>query len=202
MARRNRMSLPPGLGIPTAIQKKFDRLDALAPYKRMGMNQYGPAVGTINKGSLVHFNYLFWIHDPYPLVIVTDIFPQYIRGVNLHYLTFPYIRRLLQPNCDNAGFSYYNIKADQYIVNAFRTYKRSGVRTPKVFDCSFLLNILGSARALDPSDVDALRQLVQQQVRRRAQPRAEEMSQTYTNMMQGQEQQGFKQPNVPPITPQ
>jgi hypothetical protein len=192
------MKLPPGLGVPGAVQEKFKRLDALAPYKRVAANQYGPSVRTINRGSLVQFHYLFWIHDPQPLVIVTDIFPNYIRGVNLHYLTFPYILKLLQPYCDQGGFSYYNIKADQYIVNAFRTYKRMGVKRPKALDCAFILNVLGSVRTIDPNEIETIRQLVQEQIKTRAQPKAEELAQRYQQMMQGQQEQGFVNQNAPP----
>jgi hypothetical protein len=188
------MQLPPGLGVPSRIQEK---LRQGPPYRHIPANQYGPSVKTVGKGSLIYFNYLFYIHDPYPLVVITDIFPQYIRGVNLHYLTFPYIRRLLQPHCDDQGFSYYNIKGDQFIVNAFRTYKRSGIRTLKSLDCDFILNVLASVRSFDPAEIEGLRRIVQGQIRQRFQPRAELMTERYIPMMRGQQQQGF----VPPATP-
>lgn len=118
------------------------------PYARLPANQYGPSFQRINKGSLVTFSYLYHQpgHDPTPLVIVTDIWRDFIRGVNLHYLTFNYITKLLQPNCENARFSYYNIKGDRYIVDAFRQYKRLGIRQIKKLDCTFLLKVLATVR--------------------------------------------------------
>jgi hypothetical protein len=191
----NRMQMPPGLGVPSRIQ---DKLRQGPPYRPLPANQYGPSVKTVGKGSLIHFNYLFYIHDPYPLVIITDIFPQYVRGVNLHYLTFPYIRRLLQPNCDNQGFSYYNIKGDQYIVDAFRTYKRRGIRNLKSLDCAFILNVLASVRSFDPEEIENLRRIVQEQIQQRFQPRAERMTERYIPMMQGQQPGMAAAPPPPP----
>lgn len=199
MAIRNQMKLPPGLGVPASLQEKIKKVNQQSqPYRHVATNQYGPSVKAIGKGSLIYFNYLFWIHDPYPLVIVTDVYGQYIRGVNLHYLTFPYIKRILQPqlntsNCDNKNFSYYNIKDTQYIVNAFRTYKRSGIRSIKALDCAFILNIMGSVRGMDPQEVENIRLAIQQQMRARAaQPKATDLSSRYMGMMQGQSRPGYQ----------
>jgi len=158
-----------------------------SPYSpKVGANQYGPIYSKmtqiINKGSLVSFSYNFHKpgHDPYPLVLITDIgYPlagpragQYIRGINLHYLTFPDIKRLLQPNCNNSGFSYSNIKGDEYIVSAFRQYKRRGIRQIRKLDCAFLLNVLASVRSLNPSEVEAIRHSVREQIQRMTNPAA------------------------------
>ena len=63
------MGLPPGLGVPQSLKQKFRRANqAGRPYQPLPANQYGPSVKTIGKGSLVHFNYMFWIHDPQPLI--------------------------------------------------------------------------------------------------------------------------------------
>jgi hypothetical protein len=145
------------------------------PYARLPANQFGPSFQTINKGSLVTFSYLYFKpgHDPTPLVIITDVWRDYIRGVNLHYLTFPYILRLLQPNCDNPRFSYYNIKGDAYIVGAFRQYKRLGIRQIKKLDCAFLLKVLQTVRTLDPTQVDTIRRAVRDQINRTVNPPAQ-----------------------------
>jgi hypothetical protein len=195
----NKMQLPAGMQIPGSLQEKLQRLQQPQPFQTVPANQYGPSTRLIGEGSLVNFNYLFWKHDPYPLVIVTRIYKFYISGINLHYLTFPYIKNILQGNCDNRGFSYNNIKGDQYIVNAFRTYKRSGIKRLKTLDCAFILNVLASVRTIDPQEVEKLRQLVQEQLRRRAQPKAEEMTARYMDIMKGQP--GFTGVHPPPVTP-
>lgn len=121
---------------------------------------------TVKKGSLVSFNYAFHKagHDPSPNVIVTDVNSLYIRGLNIHYLTFPYIKRLLQSNCSNLSFSYKTIKADRFLVSAFRQYKRNGIQRLKTLDCSFILNLMGSIRAVSPAEVEAIRQTVNEQL--------------------------------------
>jgi hypothetical protein len=209
---QNKIKLPPGLSIPASLQQKIQQAnDASRPYRNVAANQYGPSVKTVAKGSLVYFNYLFWIHDPYPLVLIADIYGQYIRGLNLHYLTFPYIKHVLQPGCDNRQFSYKNIRNNgiayeqEYIPKAFRTYKRSGIRSLKVLDCSFILSVLASTRGIDPAEVDRMRSVVQQQIQqqmRSRQPMASKMDQKYTGMVEGSSQKGFANPIAAPNAPQ
>jgi len=193
-------NLPPGLGVPTHYQQMFQRVEQpqqqqqADPYKRLGANQYGPSVSAIAKGSLVWFRYLNFEHDPYPLIIVTDIWPNYIRGVNLHYLTFNYVRRLLNMHCDNQMFSYFNIRNDQFFVNSFRTYKRQGIRQIKKLDCAFLLNVLGSVMSFDPAQIEQMRVYVKEQLQRQPNQSADQMTSRYMNMQRGNEGQGF----VPP----
>lgn len=207
----NKLKLPPGLGIPAGLAHKLKQANMAGHvYQATPANQYGPSVKTVAKGSLVYFNYLFWIHDPYPLVIISDIYPQYIRGLNLHYLTFPYIKHVLQPGCDNRNFSYSNIRGGNvpyettHVPKAFRTYKRSGIRALKALDCSFILNVLASTRAIDPMEVDRIRQVVREQIQqqmRGRQPNAAQMSQKYMGMAEGQPQQGFANPLPFPVNP-
>lgn len=151
-------------------------------------NQFGPSIvkmnQTIQKGTLIAFNYTFNKpnHDPYPLVLVTD--RDYLvktknridlRGVNLHYLSFNEIRNLLQSNCNNTNFTYDSLKQKQYIplISAFRQYKKSGIRQIKVLDCAFLLNVLASVRSINPSEVEAIRKSVREQITRLTNPAAE-----------------------------
>ena len=127
----------------------------------------------VGKGSLITFGYSLWKHDPYPLVIVTDYVPnQRLRGVNLHYLSFPYIRNLLRQGANNAGFSYQNIKADAYITHAFRSYKWNGIRQVKMLDANFILTVMASVRSFDPTQVAAIRRQVQEQIQQMINPKA------------------------------
>ena len=117
----------------------------------------------ISKGSLITFRYSFWIHDPVPLVIVTDFAPgMRLRGVNLHYLTFPYVRNLMSRL--SAGISYQSIKGDAYISSSFRTYKWAGISQVKIFDSQFVLKMMATARTFDPYQIHAIRQSVEQQL--------------------------------------
>jgi len=122
--------------------------------------------GLLSKGDLISFNYIFHKagHDPYPNVIITDINNFYIRGLNIHYLTFPYIRNLLKENCNNKLFSYKVFKDNSYLVSAFRQYKKTGMRNIKKLDCDFLLNLMGSIRAVTPNEVEAIRKNINDQL--------------------------------------
>lgn len=130
---------------------------------------------TITKGSLISFSYSNWKHDPTPLVVVTDLIPgDRIRGLNLHYLTFTHIQRILQTYCDNAGFSYRNIMADSYVVGAFRHYKTQGIRMARKLDCDFILRVMTMVRSFDPSEVAKIEETVEQQLRQQVNLTAEE----------------------------
>jgi hypothetical protein len=120
----------------------------------------------VGKGSIIAFHYVGQanrrINDPYPLVLVSDIFVDMVRGVNLHYLTLPYVKGLVTTMGNNRHFSYANIKNDRYIVGAFRSYKRTGISQLKMLDVDFLQKVLTLVRALDPGEIDYMRQQIHQ----------------------------------------
>ena len=124
-----------------------------------------PINSFITKGSLITFNYSMWKHDPYPLIIVSDFNKDgKLRGVNLHYLTFPYIKTLLKNYCEKNVFSYSAIRTDKYVVSSFRSYKWSGIRNIKKLDCNLILSVMGIVRSFDPSQVEAIRKSIQDQI--------------------------------------
>ena len=140
-------------------------------FKGVGNNKPVTTNDIVTKGSLISFSYSMWKHDPFPLIIVSDITSGLrLRGVNIHYLTFPYIKNLLRTGTTNPSFSYGNIKADPYIVNAFRSYKWQGIRQIKKLDSAFLLTVMATVRSFDPSQVASIRQAVQQQIQREVNP--------------------------------
>lgn len=153
------------------------------PIQRLAMNQYGMAVNKITKGSLISFHYPRSfamipniIHDPYPLVILTDIWPYYVRGLNLHYLTFPYIKRILGNYGGRGNFSYFHIRPDKYMAHAFRMYVRKGVMQPKKLDTEWLIQVLESVRSFAPGELEKIRANIQEQIKRRLQVKADELT--------------------------
>lgn len=140
----------------------------------------GPVNPTVTRGSLITFNYLFHKpgHDPWPLVLVTDVNYKgnFIRGLNCHYLTFPVIKRLLFPGgrsiCENPIVTYQYIKGDEYLKSAFRQYKRNGIQSLKKMDCQFIVNALSISRSFDPNEIEAIRKSVREQIRRLTNPQA------------------------------
>jgi len=169
------------------------------PLNSIPANQYGPSVKKISRGTLVAFNYPVSyaqgppniIHDPYPMVIITDIWPTFVRGVNLHYLTFPFIKRLLQAHCDNTGFSYSNIRGDKYVAGAFRMYNRRGMRRVKRMDCDWLLQVMGAVRSFSESELQKLQDQIRAQIQSRLQAKAEELTsyeEFRDSLLKGQQQ--------------
>ena len=137
------------------------------------INTKNLAQNYLRKGALVTFAYQRWIHDPYPLLIITDITPgNRIRGINLHYMTFPAIRGLLKIGGNNPMFSYANIKTDRYIINAFRSYKWNAIRQVRVMDVEFLMTTMNMVRSFDPAQIMAIRKSVQEQLQQATNPAA------------------------------
>ena len=149
--------------------------DAMLP----GLGATTQVSGPVGRGSMITFNYIFHKpgHDPYPVVLVTDIWPNYIRGINLNYLTFPTIKNLVFPAanqtvCDNPNFTYQYIKSNDYIVSAFRQYKRNGIQRLKKLDCAFIVKALSLSRSFDPNEIEAIRKSVREQIRQLVNQRA------------------------------
>jgi len=154
------------------------------PLQKIASNQHGMGgSNSITRGSLISFAYPKSyatipniIHDPYPMVILTDVFPNYIRGVNLHYLTFPYVKKIIENFGGNQQFSYYHIKPDKYIAHAFRMYVRAGVQRPKRLDSEWLKTVLESVRSFNPGEIEKIRSNIQRQIQARLQTKAKELT--------------------------
>ena len=131
----------------------------------------------VHKGSIINFFYIGQrrqaIHDPYPLLLVSDIFTDAIRGVNLNLLDAPYVTSLIKTYLDTP-FSYANIKTDNYITNAFRTYKRNGISSLRMMDSDFLKGLAMVARSLDVNEIEQIRSQIETLIRQASQqPSAE-----------------------------
>ncbi len=128
------------------------------------------------QGKLITFSYQNWENDPYPLVIVTSSRSgDYVAGVNLHYLTFPFIRNLLDVAQKSPLFSYRNnIKGQsKYVIDAFRSYKWRGIRQVKTLNTDFVISVMATVRGGDPAEVQQIREVVQEQIKNKINPLAE-----------------------------
>ena len=133
------------------------------------------------KGDLIGFRYMFWKHDPHPLVLVTS---QYndgrVAGVNLHNLTLWDMKNLVSQYCNKGNISYQTaVKGKREIVKGFRTYRWNGIKDMTVIDCNNFLGRMGivrEKRLLSPNEVEKLRLQVQQQLKRQINPKAQDMN--------------------------
>jgi hypothetical protein len=145
------------------------------------------------KGNLITFNYTFWKHDPYPLVVISPP-PKnptitfgigHLWGVNIHLLTFFDIKQLLRSS-KNPNFSYVNyVKGNNAIKRAYRSYKWSGIRQVKTLNYEFFLNIVGTIRNQDPADVEIVRKNVQEQIQQQINPKPYEINVSTLNNNDG-----------------
>jgi hypothetical protein len=143
-------------------------MDLINAIKNLFRRSPEPVVG---KGSVVWFRYTgsrFWypISDPTPVVVLTDIFTDAVRGVNLHYLTpYSFAKMLGRGMAGNPAFSYANIVNDTYITKSFRTYKRIAMSDLRVLDLGFLRNLAKSIDALNVGELEAIRAQIQDQIK-------------------------------------
>lgn len=130
------------------------------------------------------------IHDPYPLIIVCDIWADRMRGVNLHYLTFPYIKNLLQAHCEDRTMSYSYIKSDKFMRDAFRTYIRRGVSRVKKLDCEILLTVLGTVRStFGTNEIENMRNYIRESLKAQMNTRIKQFNPE--NMVMGGQDRGL-----------
>lgn len=202
--------LPSGQGLPPHLQNLFQSI-ALPFQAFRGANQFGPNLRPVGKGSLIKFYYSgipgkSVIHDHNPVVILYSMQGKgsdktVIRGVNIRYLTFPYIKHLLgTTNCDNPMISYNNIKGDKYITDAFRSYKRVGIKRLRKLDCNFILSVLSGMRSFHPSEIDQMRNYVREALKSLQQPRPTGMAKDYMDWITGGQPSPRSQPpEVPGI---
>ena len=152
--------------------------NAVLPGNLTAPGKINPIIGI---GSLCTFMYKFYKpgHDPQPLVLITD--PNYknlyCRGINIHYLTFPVIKQLLFPQgksmCENSQLTYQYIKGDDFLVSAFRQYKKNGIQSLKKLNCEFIVNAMAVSRSFDPNEIESIRKSVREQIRKIINPPAE-----------------------------
>lgn len=154
---------------------------------------------TLSSGTLVTFQYKFFKTDPYPLVILTKAEQgKLLKGVNLHYLTFNYIKNVLQANAGNPAFSWeHHVKLDNYLSNAFRHYKWSGIalQTFKILDAQLIVKVANMVRSIDPNEVRAIKQSIREQMQQQMNVTADQL----TGQQVQQNPQVRQTPQVPTV---
>ncbi|MCK9459720.1 MAG: hypothetical protein M0R80_08785 [Proteobacteria bacterium] len=146
--------------------------------------------GQIPRGSIIRFGYRNWKHDPYPVVIVTDVSwaarqrtnggieQPFIKGINLNYLTSFDFQRIVI-NCGNAAFSYNTIMGDNQLKRAYRHYVVGfdNIQNLQMLNCDDIVAARDISRAYDPNQMDAIKQSIQRQLEQQVNIKAEELSQ-------------------------
>lgn len=122
-----------------------------------------------DKGNVVSFYYDYYNHDPFPVILTTGIMRggNRIGGLNLHYLTFPVYKALLNNWAGNNTFNYYLIKNQPLIKQAFRSYKFEGIRNAKSIEWKSILEVLSIIRNYSPQEIQQIRDAVDKQILQR-----------------------------------
>ncbi len=115
-------------------------------------------------GSVVSFAYRFYKHDPYPVILTAGFDPYHglIEGLNLHYMTFPIFRALLQSYAGNSNFNYLLIKNQPMIKQAFRSYKITGIANAKKVNWKAIVDAMSIIRQYSPQEMLAIQNAVDQ----------------------------------------
>lgn len=142
---------------------------------------------SVKSGSLVSFKYNFYKHDPSPLILVAKIDGEgTLHGINLHYLTFKFIKKLISLYCGKS-FAYSYIRNNYFIKNSYRSYKKQGRKNVQVLDCEFLNKVLGSVKSFKPTELESIRKSIQQQLNEKTNPKASDLAGTYQNIITKQQ---------------
>jgi hypothetical protein len=64
----------------------------------------------------------------------------------------------------------------QTFKDAYRSYKRAGMRVIRTFDSRFLLRVINMIRSYDPADIEIMRRQVQEQIMNQINPKAEDLT--------------------------
>lgn len=128
-------------------------------FQSVQQNPFRPQARVVKPGDMVSFRYTGQtrrqIHDPQPIVLVTDFQRDLVRGVNLRYVDNNGINFLVTTDLRN--FSYQNYKQYDYITLAFRSYKRQGITDLRMLDIKFLQNLRRIIDITDVAEVEAIR---------------------------------------------
>lgn len=130
---------------------------------------------TIKPGVLLNFNYKYRHNDPSPLMIVaingknptTHLWANgLIAGVNLHYLTNTYVKKLIKLYCNNANFGYSFIKHDFFVYKSWRSYKPDGMINKRILDSEAIQKVLDVVRRMkiNPTDTEAIKNEIRKQL--------------------------------------
>lgn len=121
---------------------------------------------TASNGSVISFYYKKFKHDPYPVIITTGFYPQkgLISGLNLHYLSFPVFRALLNQWAGNTGFTYFLIRNEPIIKEAFRKYKLTEIINIKKVDYKSIIALGKIIRNYSSEEIQKIKDAVDLQV--------------------------------------
>jgi hypothetical protein len=150
--------MPPIIPLPQVVKS------LLSAAEWPGSNPTTPR--NVYVGSVISFFYRGQrgrlIHDTYPFVIVSDIFSDAIRGMNLNYLDSINVKDVILNYLDNPNFHYRTAVAQNpYYVDAYRTYKRSGISQQRIYDSRFLRALAYVAPRLDPNEINQIEQQIE-----------------------------------------
>ena len=146
---------------------------------------------SISSGMVLSFFYQYADHDFYPVIISTGPMSNgRIGGLNLHYLTFPLFRALLNNWAGNQMFNYFIIKNQPVIKNAFRSYKINGMKTVKKVNYRAILEVMSIKRNFSPQEMLIIQESVDKYVLSR-QP--EILNELFGSMMAEPVQQSMQQ---------
>lgn len=140
------------------------------------------AINQIKVGSIVSFKYSFFKHDPNPTVMVTKVDNKnnVLVGINIHYLTYNDIKRLLSPKeinaCKNKALGYPLLKGKAYIIKGFRVYKGNGVQSLKYLDCDKMLQMMGLKAIMKTKQNKEIKEDVEKQINRKTNVKVKEIN--------------------------
>lgn len=132
----------------------------------------GAIVGATIPGVMLSFDYLFWQHDPRPLIITCRYVGLYganlpenlLAGFNLHYLPFGLIRMLIRGFTNDPQGTIRAGLRHQTTKLVYRTYKIKGISQARRIDWNSFMQRVAIMRQFTAAEREALIRSVELQL--------------------------------------
>jgi hypothetical protein len=118
------------------------------------------------------FNYLFWRHDPRPLVLASKYVPKYgtnlrenlLAGFNIHYVPMHMIRAFIRSHVWQVAVTTQAALRHPILKKSYRTYKIGGIAQVRKIDYRTFIQNVESLNKLSPSERENLILSVEAQI--------------------------------------
>lgn len=115
-------------------------------------------------GIIMSFSYLFWRHDPRPLVLASKYVPKYganlrenlLAGFNIHYVPMHMVRAFIRAHVWQVAVATQAALRHPILKKSYRTYKIGGITQARKLDYRSFIENVDSLNKLSPAERENL----------------------------------------------
>lgn len=115
-------------------------------------------------GVILSFSYMFWRHDPRPLVLASKYVPKYganlrenlLAGFNIHYVPMHMVRAFIRAHVWQVAVATQAALRHPILKKSYRTYKVGGISQARRIDYRSFVENVNSLSKLSPEERESL----------------------------------------------